>query len=472
MGKALTPQQQKRNELRTHMQSPAFVQNLKAALPEHMSPDRMIRVALTAISVQPKLLNCTWESIGLALLKASQLGLEPNGRDAHLVPYKAQCQLIPDYKGLVQLAYRSGLITSLTARAVHAKDEFSYEYGTQQHIRHVPCDSDDPGPLVKAWARAQYKNGAEVFVVLERRDVMKRRKSSQYADSPDSPWRRFEEAMWAKSAVKELSKWIPQTPELDLFHAAVSADNRQESGIADTIEIGAGEVFDIDGEFSSEVEEVKPPSKADEVLQEIERRKAEVQQNQEEEAQKQKAKQQQPATEQTKNKPKPAPDEKPSATQLEEMFLWYEQRGVTREQVMQQCGLLSIQDITLGVYKSLQLTAMAINNNETTIEDAFPTAFPEVDPEPEQDANQEASDEWKFPSPPEPEQAQEEAQEEADDSSDFTEKETELLKQFIHRMSSSPDIGKLIKRAKTDARIADSRRAKFVEILEETAAKA
>ena len=77
---------------------------LELAMAEHMSSERLIRLALTAATHNPKLLDCTQESIGLSLLTASQLGIEPNGRDGHLVPYKTTCQFLPDYKGLVKLA--------------------------------------------------------------------------------------------------------------------------------------------------------------------------------------------------------------------------------------------------------------------------------------------------------------------------------------------------------------------------------
>lgn len=206
------------------------------ALPRHISADRMIRVAITAAAKNPKILQCTYASITLSLLNASQLGLEPNGRDAHLVPYwnsklgAYECQLLPDYKGLIQLAYRSGQLNNFTAKAVYEKDIFEYEFGTDEHIRHIPCTEDDPGQLVYAWAMVRFKDGGSKFVVLNRRDIKRRRDKSQTASREDSVWNQHPEAMWAKSAAKELSKWIPQTPEFQQFHAAVERDNATETG--------------------------------------------------------------------------------------------------------------------------------------------------------------------------------------------------------------------------------------------------
>jgi phage RecT family recombinase len=217
-----------------YLGSTAMRKKLANCLPEHITPERMIRVALTAATRNPRLLECTLESLGLALLTSSQLGLEPNGRDAHLVPYrnkksgKTDCQLIPDYKGLIQLAYRSGQVDNVSAKAVFAKDLFEYEFGSNEHLKHVPTEEEEPGALRYAWAMVRFKGGGSKFVVLNRRDILRRMKSSQTAGRDDGPWQTHTEAMWAKSAVKELGKWMPQSPEMERFHQAVEADDSLE----------------------------------------------------------------------------------------------------------------------------------------------------------------------------------------------------------------------------------------------------
>jgi recombination protein RecT len=215
----------------------AMRQRLTNALPNYMTPERMIRIALTAATRNPRLLECTPESVGLSLLTAAQIGLEPNGRDAHLVPFKNnkkggiyECQLIPDYKGLIQLAYRSGQVDNVSAKAVFTGDLFDYELGSNEHLKHIPCEEEDPGELRYAWAMVRFKTGGSKFVVLNKRDIARRRKASQTATRDDSPWQLHVEAMWAKSAVKELSKWMPQTPELERFHKAIEQDDTLEFG--------------------------------------------------------------------------------------------------------------------------------------------------------------------------------------------------------------------------------------------------
>jgi len=243
MSTALTKQGYDR--LSGFLTKPGVKAGLAAALPKHMNPDRIVRVALTAAVKTPALYECVPESVYEALLNASQLGLEPNGRDAYLVPFKdnragvMKCQLMPGYKGLVQLAYRSGQIDSFTAKAVYQKDHFVFRYGLHEDLDHVPCTEDDPGPLVYAWAMVRFRAGGYKFVVLNRRDIARRRACSKTANRSDSPWSTHPEAMWAKSAVHELAKWIPQTPEFQSFTDAVQMSDDAEFGTPDSITIDA-----------------------------------------------------------------------------------------------------------------------------------------------------------------------------------------------------------------------------------------
>lgn len=198
-----------------------------AALPRHMTAERLMRIALTACAKTPKLLECRQETFALALLNAAALGLEPNGRDGHLVPYKGVVQFIPDYKGLIQLAFRSGQVAGITAKVVYEKDHFKYELGTNEYLEHKPSEDLDPGKMTHAWAMCRFKDGSTPkFVVLNARDIGKRRASSQYTGA-GSMWDKHTESMWAKSAVRELAKWIPQVAELA---TAVELENSAERG--------------------------------------------------------------------------------------------------------------------------------------------------------------------------------------------------------------------------------------------------
>ena len=99
------------------------------SLPRHLSADRFTRIAITMLSKTPKLMECTQASVMRCLLDLSALGLEPDGRRAHLIPYGKECTLIVDYKGLVEIVTRSGNIVRIHADTVRENDEFDHDSG-------------------------------------------------------------------------------------------------------------------------------------------------------------------------------------------------------------------------------------------------------------------------------------------------------------------------------------------------------
>jgi len=261
-GGALQQQPTEGQKLAAYLESDVMKKKLAMALPKHMSPERMIRMVLTAAARTPLLLKCDFNSIWLSLLTASQLGLEINGRDAHLVPFNSkkgyQCQLIPDYKGLIQLAYRSGVVRSIDAKAVYEMDDFEYELGSNSRLYHKPSDCDDPGNLTHAWAMVRLQNGGEKFVVLNSRDIKRHMASSKSASGEDSIWRKHPEAMWCKSAIKELAKWMPQTAELLQFNKAIEQDNSADCATIDVIPSKTTQV--VKKEYVAPIiEEIEPP---------------------------------------------------------------------------------------------------------------------------------------------------------------------------------------------------------------------
>ena len=100
-----------------------FIDQLAAALPEHVKPDRMVRVLLTAFNKNPDILQCSSASVWQSILDCCALGLEPDalGR-AYLIPYNNECTLQVGYKGLVDLAMRSGKVSTFHADKVFEND--------------------------------------------------------------------------------------------------------------------------------------------------------------------------------------------------------------------------------------------------------------------------------------------------------------------------------------------------------------
>lgn len=122
------------------LNSDSMKAQIAAALPQHMKAERMIRVATTAMLRTPKLEQCDQASFFKALLDLSAWGLEPDGRRAHLIPFEnrqrgvLEVQLILDYKGLVELARRSGEVATIHADVICKNDEFEYGFGSEQKL--------------------------------------------------------------------------------------------------------------------------------------------------------------------------------------------------------------------------------------------------------------------------------------------------------------------------------------------------
>ncbi len=187
----------------------AFKAQVQNALPTHLKPDRFIRIALTALTKTPKLMECSQESFFQALLDLSQLGLEPDGRRAHLIPYGKTVKLIVDYKGLVELAMQTGNVSNIHADLVCENDVFEYDRG---EIKTHKIDFKKPrGNAYAAYAICRFKDGTEKTEVMTRDDVESIRKRSQAGTS--GPWVTDWNEMAKKTAFRRLSKWIPLSPE-------------------------------------------------------------------------------------------------------------------------------------------------------------------------------------------------------------------------------------------------------------------
>jgi recombination protein RecT len=207
---------------------------IKAALPAHMTPDRMARIAMTAIRQTPKLLSCDATSLFGAIITASQLGLEPGIQgQCYIIPYGREAQLIPGYRGLIDLAIRSGKVRSIEAHAVRAGDVFICEFGLDPKLSHR-VDYASRGELVAVYAIATLADGHRQIEVMSKADVDKIRSRSKSAGS--GPWVTDYEEMARKTVTKRLCKYLPSSVELrDALALDDAADAGQPQGNAATI---------------------------------------------------------------------------------------------------------------------------------------------------------------------------------------------------------------------------------------------
>lgn len=183
------------------------------ALPAVITPERFTRMVLSAISVNPKLAECTPKSFLGAMMTAAQLGVEPNTAlgQAYLIPYRnhgiMECQFQLGYKGLIDLAYRSGEVSIIQAHVVHENDEFTYEFGLDPQLKHLPATSDR-GEAIAYYAMFKTKSGGYGFEVMSVDDA--RAHAKRYSKSAgNGPWQTNFDEMAKKTVLKKVLKYAP-----------------------------------------------------------------------------------------------------------------------------------------------------------------------------------------------------------------------------------------------------------------------
>ena len=196
------------------------------ALPKMINSERFVRVALTQFTKNPDLAECTPESVIGCLLNAAGMGLEVDGRVAHLIPFKFTCTLIVDYKGLVELALRSGLVSFIHADVVCENDEFEEDKG--QVITHKINRREPRGEAYAVYTYVKMKDGSESYHIMGRYEVEEIRDNHSigynYAkkkNRKDNPWMTRPNEMWKKTCFRQHSKWLPLSAE---FRDAVDTD--------------------------------------------------------------------------------------------------------------------------------------------------------------------------------------------------------------------------------------------------------
>ena len=252
----------KANTIRALLAREDVKKQLGMAIPKHLSVDRLLRVAMTSIQRNPRLLDCTPQSLLACVMTCAQLGLEPDGftGQAYLVPFRnkgtLEAQLIPGYRGLLALTRRSGEVMSVQSQVVYQKDQFTLKYGLQETLDHTPADGDRGDPR-GAYVIFKYKDGSHSFDYMSSNDIEKIRARSKSPD--DGPWVTDWPEMAKKSVIKRHSKLAPMSIEFqrataleDRFHAGESQmDLLTENG--DAIDVQPEEVKETQEELTAKV---------------------------------------------------------------------------------------------------------------------------------------------------------------------------------------------------------------------------
>lgn len=220
---ATTAPPERVNTVRSLIESDNFKSSIARILPTHLTPERFVRIAIASTTRVPKLAECDPNTVLQCLITLSQFGLEPDGRNAHLIPFwnsqarKYDCQLIIDYKGLAALAKRSGQVSYVHSDSVCDNDAFEYNKGVV--VKHEVNFKESRGKPYCYYAMVRFKDGTEQADCMTKAEVDRIRARSRAKDN--GPWVTDYDEMAKKTVFRRLSKWLELSPE---FRDALDAD--------------------------------------------------------------------------------------------------------------------------------------------------------------------------------------------------------------------------------------------------------
>lgn len=199
------------------------------ALPGHITPERFVRTAQTAIALTRNIEKVTNPaSLMAACSKAAQDGLILDGREAALViDYNGDVQYRPMMRGLLKLAYNSGEIKSIVVETAREGDEFEYSPTADEPIIHKINLRGERGAVYAYYALAKLKDGGIIHEVMTNADVHRIRDRSdawrafKAGKIKSTPWHTDEIEMGRKTVFRRLSKYLPSSTDRDAFRQAV-----------------------------------------------------------------------------------------------------------------------------------------------------------------------------------------------------------------------------------------------------------
>jgi recombination protein RecT len=266
----------------------AWRPTLRAILPKHIDPDRVIKIAMNVFLNKPELALCTPTSMIRATLQCAELGLDPSPLlgEAYFLPFEnkrkvrdgnvfkevkvPEVQLMPGYPGLIKLAKQAGDVADVYAVVVDECESdpeyFQVQRGTINTIHHIMrMDAERTGKLFAVYAVVKFKDATCHFEVLTKHDVDAIRARSKAANS--GPWVTDYNAMAKKTAIKQALKTVPKSPEKPQLPKAIAADTAAEIGEAFGTELT--DAIDAEGTDVIEALPEKPATRAEELAQKL-----------------------------------------------------------------------------------------------------------------------------------------------------------------------------------------------------------
>lgn len=250
----------------------AGAKQFATALPKHINTDRFVRIAITTIRQNPKLAQCSQESLLGALMVSAQLGLEPGTLgQCYLIPYGRECQFQIGYKGMIELLRRSGQLKDIYAYSVYENDDFEITYGLDRNLIHKP-NLANKGDFLGCYCVAILKDDTRAFEYMTKEEIEAHAKKFSKTFG-NGPWKTDFEAMAHKTVVKKMLKWLPLSVE---FLENIEKDDKSfkvaETKNAEDIEIieSDGDIINAEtGEFIEEAGETKKENYDDTIVKNL-----------------------------------------------------------------------------------------------------------------------------------------------------------------------------------------------------------
>lgn len=233
MSHQMTAEQATKQTVISILRDPKAKHELSLVLPKNMSVDKFTRLVLSEVVKNPKLNKCDPREFMLSVSTVAQLGLEVGASlgHAYILPYenkkknKIEPQVIIGYRGMIDLARRSGQIVSIEARAVFEKDKFEVEFGLNSKLVHVPnFELENRGEIKFVYAVANLVGGGVQFEVLGLPQIQKAK--PKYGSNI---WDSNFEEMAKKTAIRRLFKMLPISTEMS---RAISIDDAADADIS------------------------------------------------------------------------------------------------------------------------------------------------------------------------------------------------------------------------------------------------
>jgi len=212
---------------------------IQTLVPKHVTPERLCRIGISAVSRNPKLMECAPDTIVGAIVNCASLGLEPNllGH-AYIVPFynssarRMEAQFQIGYKGALDLIRRTGAVSTISAHEVYDGDKFEYSYGLEDKLIHIPCGEDDESKITHFYACYKLKDGGTGFIVTTRVQMEKHRdkftKSKDKQGNVFGPWKDHFVSMALKTVILKLIKYMPisiEQQEVQTIMEGLQRDN-------------------------------------------------------------------------------------------------------------------------------------------------------------------------------------------------------------------------------------------------------